>query len=103
MQYFFFRLDKKSLNFFTHIIAIKSKIKLKMMTQKFEILKAKIQLIIDAIAMKNFDEANNVHHETSELLDEMIDHLDGDADLREISKYQVLLNQLFGKINSSVG
>jgi hypothetical protein len=71
------------------------------MTPNFDVLKTKTQLIIDAIALKKFDEANEIYTETSALLDEMIDHLEDDADLRTISKYQVLLNQLFGKIKFS--
>lgn len=66
-----------------------------METNKFDVLKKQIQEIIDAIAIKNYDEATRLHTETSELLDEILDHLEDDADLITISKHQVLLNKLF--------
>lgn len=69
-----------------------------METNKFEVLKKQMQQIIDAIAIKNFAEAARQHTETSELLDEILDHLDDDADLITISKHQVLLNKLFEQI-----
>jgi hypothetical protein len=37
--------------------------------------------------------------EVSDKLDDFLDHTDEDEDLIEISKYQVLINQLFQKIN----
>jgi CRISPR/Cas system CSM-associated protein Csm2 small subunit len=66
---------------------------------KFEDLKANVQEIIDLIAAKNDREANNKLLEVNETLDEMLDHAEEDEDLREISRYQVLLNQLHVKIN----
>ncbi|KIO54686.1 hypothetical protein [Flavobacterium hibernum] len=66
---------------------------------KFENLKASVQEIIDLIAAKNDREANNKLLEVNETLDEMLDHAEEDEDLREISRYQVLLNQLHVKIN----
>lgn len=66
---------------------------------KFEDLKASVQEIIDLIAAKNNREANNKLLEVNEALDEMLDHAEEDEDLREISRYQVLLNQLHVKIN----
>ncbi|MDA6072472.1 hypothetical protein NJT12_22885 [Flavobacterium sp. AC] len=66
---------------------------------KFEDLKASVQEIIDLIAAKNNREANNKLLEVNETLDEMLDHAEEDEDLREISRYQVLLNQLHVKIN----
>jgi hypothetical protein len=65
---------------------------------KYALLKAEVQEIIDLIAAKNAKEANNKLVEVSELLDEMLDTTDEDEELVEISKYQVLLNQLFQKI-----
>jgi CRISPR/Cas system CSM-associated protein Csm2 small subunit len=65
---------------------------------KFSELKNGVQEIIDFIASKNAKEANNKLVEVSEELDEMLDHADEDEDLREISKYQVLLNQLHQRI-----
>jgi hypothetical protein len=66
---------------------------------KFEDLKVRVQEIIDLIAAKEDREANNKLLEVSETLDDMLDHAEEDEDLREISRYQVLLNQLHVKIN----
>ena len=65
----------------------------------FDQLKIQVQEIIDLMAQKQNREANNKLTEVSEALDELLDHSDEDEDLIEISKYQVLLNQLFQKIN----
>lgn len=70
------------------------------MNNKFEVLKNSVQEIIDLISNKHNKEANNKLLEVSELLDELLDFSDADEDLVEISKYQVLLNQLHQKINS---
>ncbi|TRX42840.1 hypothetical protein [Flavobacterium restrictum] len=70
-----------------------------MRANQFEDLKHKVQEIIDLIASKDNKAANNKLLEVSEALDELLDYSDEDEDLREISKYQVLLNQLFQKIN----
>jgi hypothetical protein len=70
---------------------------------KFSELKNGVQEIIDFIASKNGKEANNKLVEVSEELDEMLDHTDEDEDLIEISKYQVLLNQLQQRIVSLNG
>lgn len=70
---------------------------------KFSELKNGVQEIIDFIASKNAREANNKLVEVSEELDEMLDHADEDEDLIEISKYQVLLNQLHQRIVSLDG
>ncbi|KRB59998.1 hypothetical protein [Flavobacterium sp. Root186] len=69
------------------------------MNAKFETLKASVQEIIDFIAVKNDREANNKLLEVSDVLDEMLDFAEEDEELREISRYQVLLNQLHVKIN----
>jgi len=66
---------------------------------QFEELKNGVQQIIDLIAIKDNKLANNKLLEISEKLDDFLDHTDEDEDLIEISKYQVLLNQLFQKIN----
>lgn len=66
---------------------------------QFEELKKGVQEIIDFIAAKDNKSANNRLLEISEKLDDSLDHTDDDEDLIEISKYQVLLNQLFKKIN----
>lgn len=70
---------------------------------KFSELRNGVQEIIDFIAVKNAKEANNKLVEVSEELDEMLDHADDDEDLREISRYQVLLNQLHQRIVSLNG
>ena len=69
-----------------------------MENDKYASLKAEVQEIIDLIASKNAKEANNKLVEVSEQLDEMLDTTDEDEELVEISKYQVLLNQLYQKI-----
>lgn len=73
---------------------------MKIMENKFADLKQQTQEIIDLIVLKNYSEANFKLVEVSELLDELFDFSDDDADLVEISKYQVLLNQLHQKINN---
>ena len=65
----------------------------------FNLLQKKKQKIIDLIAAKNGKEANNKLVEISQQLDDFLDFSDDDADLIEISRYQVLLNQLHQKIN----
>lgn len=65
---------------------------------KFDELKNGVQEIIDLIANKKPKEANNKLVEVSDELDELLDHSDEDEDLRDISKFQVLLNQLQQKI-----
>ena len=74
---------------------------MKTMENKFADLKLQTQEIIDLIATKNYTEANFKLTEVSELLDELFDFTDDDADLIEISRYQVLLNQLHQKINEN--
>lgn len=69
------------------------------MNTKFETLKASVQEIIDLIAAGDSREANNKLLDASEVLDEMIDFAEEDEEVREISRYQVLLNQLHVKIN----
>lgn len=66
---------------------------------KFETLKASVQEIIDLIAAGDSREANNKLLDVSEVLDEMIDFAEEDEEVREISRYQVLLNQLHVKLN----
>ena len=69
------------------------------METKFTALKKDIQAIIDAIAANQYDVAHAQLLIASELLDEILDHSDDDADLIEISRFQVLLNQLQQKLN----
>jgi hypothetical protein len=70
-----------------------------MRNNQFEDLKNGVQEIIDLIVAKDNKAANNKLLEISEKLDDLLDHSEEDEDLIEISKYQVLLNQLFQKIN----
>ncbi|MNE69372.1 hypothetical protein D3C80_1650920 [compost metagenome] len=50
------------------------------------------------IASRNGREANNKLAEVSEELDELLDFSEEDEDLQELSRYQVLLNQLHQRI-----
>ncbi|HMI06387.1 MAG TPA: hypothetical protein VK528_02485 [Flavobacterium sp.] len=67
---------------------------------KFSGLKKDVQEIIDLIAKKDYEGANNKLAEASDQLDELLDFSDEDEDLIEISKYQVLLNQLQLRVNA---
>jgi CRISPR/Cas system CSM-associated protein Csm2 small subunit len=69
-----------------------------MENNKFTDLKKGVQEIIDLIGNRNAKEANNKLVEVSEVLDELMDYSEEDEDLREISRYQVLLNQLHQSI-----
>ena len=71
-----------------------------MENNKFSDLKNNVQEIIDLIANKQNKEANNKLLEVSDALDELLDFSEEDEDLMEISRYQVLLNQLHQKINA---
>lgn len=68
------------------------------MEKQFEELKNKVQMVIDLIGSGQHKEANNAHVDASELLDELIDFVDDDEQIIEVSHYQVLLNQLQQKI-----
>jgi len=65
---------------------------------KFDQVKSGVQEIIDFIAEKNAKGANNKLVVVSEELDELLDFAEEDEDLIEISRYQVLLNQLHQRI-----
>ena len=69
---------------------------------KFTTLKSDVQEIIDLMANKQFIDANYKLLDAGEYLDELLDHSDDDDDLIEISKYQVLLNQLQQKITAAL-
>jgi hypothetical protein len=69
-----------------------------MENNKFIEVKSGVQEIIDFIAEKNAREANNKLAEVSAELDELLDFAEEDEDLMEISRYQVLLNQLHQRI-----
>ena len=70
------------------------------MEDKFSEIKKDIQLIIDNMAIKNFSEASIKLIEVSDDLDDMMDASDDEIVLREISKYQVLLNHLQIKMST---
>ena len=57
-------------------------------------IKKDIQMIIDAMATKNFSEAAILLVKVSNELDELIDLTSNEETLVEISKYQLLLNHL---------
>ena len=67
---------------------------------KFSSLQHEVQTVIDLMAEQKYAEANERLAEASDILDELLDFSEDDADLIEISKYQVLLNQLQQKINT---
>ena len=73
-----------------------------MENNKFNTLKINVQELIDLIANKQFKEANEQLLTVSEELDELLDFSDEEEDLIEISRFQVLLNQLHQKINAAV-
>ena len=70
------------------------------MEDRFSEIKKDIQLIIDNMAIKNFSEASIKLIEVSDDLDDMMDATDDEIELREISKYQVLLNHLQIKMST---
>ena len=70
------------------------------MEDRFSEIKKDIQLIIDDMAIKNFSEASIKLIEVSDDLDDMMDATDDEIVLREISKYQVLLNHLQIKMST---
>jgi len=69
-----------------------------MNSNKFSNLKNQVQEIIDLMAKKDFIEANFKLRDAAEYLDELLDFSKEDADLIEISKFHILLNQLKQKI-----
>ena len=73
-----------------------------MAENKFQALKNDIQEVIDLIAAKNNIDAGNKLIAISDQLDELLDFAEEDEDLIEISKYQILWNQLFLKVNPTI-
>lgn len=69
-----------------------------MANDKFIELNKNVQVIIDLITSKNAKEANNKLVQVSDDLDDLLDYSEEDEELIEISRYQVLLNQLQQKI-----
>ena len=70
------------------------------MEDQFTTIKKDIQLIIDNMTIKNFSEASIKLIAVSDDLDDMIDATEDEVVLREISKYQVLLNHLQIKMST---
>ena len=70
------------------------------MEDQFTTIKKDIQLIIDNMAIKNFSEASIKLIEVSDDLNDMMDETANVFVLREISKYQVLLNHLQIKMST---
>jgi hypothetical protein len=70
-----------------------------MINPKFIEVHNKIQIVIDSIAVNESDKAINLLVSINEQLDDLLDQTDEDEDLVEISKYQVLVNQLYVKVN----
>ncbi len=71
-----------------------------MQENSFDLLKKDVQEVIDLIAEKKYQDAIEKLSDAGDLLDELLDHSADDDDLIEISRYQVLLNQLQQKIHS---
>ena len=69
---------------------------------KFDTLKRDVQEIIDLINKKDFQAANNKLTVTNTAIDDLHDFLKEDTDLIEISRYQVLMNQLKIKIIAAI-
>lgn len=65
----------------------------------FDILKNDTQEIIDALASKKHDLAKEKLANLSVKINDLIDHTTNKDFLREISKYQVLLEHLKNKVN----
>lgn len=63
-------------------------------------LKQKVQTIIDLMAAKDWKLANTTLLEVSEEIDNLIDQIELDEHLIELSKYHVLTNHLHIKIQN---
>ena len=70
------------------------------MKDKFSDIKKEIQLIIDNMALNNISQASILLIKVGEDLDNMLDISMDEAELIEISKYQVLLNHLQIKMST---
>lgn len=70
------------------------------MKGKFSDIKKEIQLIIDNMALNNISQASILLIKVGEDLDNMLDISMDEAELIEISKYQVLLNHLQIKMST---
>ncbi len=65
----------------------------------FDILKNDTQEIIDALASKKHDLAKEKLANLSDKINDLIDNTTNKVFLREISKYQVLVEHLKNKVN----
>jgi len=65
----------------------------------YTIIRFTIQQAIDLFVAKDTNEAKVKLIEADEIITELIDHAESDEDIIEISRYQVLLNQLHQKVN----
>lgn len=63
-------------------------------------VKNNIQQIIDCMAMKDWQKAQDILNEVAVTLQNLFDHALQDNDLTEINKHQLLLNYLQSKINN---
>jgi hypothetical protein len=70
------------------------------MKDKFSVIKKEIQLIIDSLALNNIAQASILLIKVSEDLENMLDIAIDEAELVEISKYEVLLNYIHLKIKN---
>lgn len=70
------------------------------MQVNYTIIRATIQQAIDYLVVeKDTDAATLKLVDADEIITDLIDHAESDEDVIEISRYQVLLNQLHKKIN----
>ncbi|HSD14075.1 MAG TPA: hypothetical protein VLB74_05465, partial [Flavobacterium sp.] len=66
----------------------------------YTIIRATIQQAIDHLVVdKDTNSATTKLVDADEIITDLIDHAETDEDIIEISRYQVLLNQLHQKIN----
>lgn len=71
------------------------------MDSKFDDLKQATQNVIDQMSEKKFQAAIHALSQADELLEHLIDHSTSDNDIRELGRFQVLLDTLRTKIHSS--
>lgn len=67
----------------------------------FESLKKEVQEVIDAIARKEYKTANTKIEFLNVKIEELMDTNANDDFLREMSKYQILVEHLHNKINAA--
>ncbi|UOK41473.1 MULTISPECIES: hypothetical protein [Flavobacterium] len=75
-------------------------VKVSTMQINYTIIRATIQQAIDFLVVdKDTNAATLKLVDADEIITDLIDHAETDEDIIEISRYQVLLNQLHQKIN----